>query len=44
MKNRLARSFVPPGVVDGLAHTWAQSGRIAGLRRSIAEWFKTAPT
>jgi predicted esterase len=31
-------------LVDGLAHGWADSGHIAELRRSIAEWFNAAPT
>ncbi|HET9448934.1 MAG TPA: prolyl oligopeptidase family serine peptidase [Steroidobacteraceae bacterium] len=30
--------------VDGLAHTFAESGRIDELRRTIADWFNTAPT
>jgi predicted esterase len=31
-------------LIDGLAHGWADSSHSAELRRSIAEWFTTAPT
>jgi len=31
-------------LMDGLAHGWADSAHIAEVRRSIAEWFNTAPT
>jgi predicted esterase len=31
-------------LVDGLTHGWTSSGHIGEVRRSITEWFNTAPT